>query len=120
MLKTTIFSAIIGIVFFLVGQFTELGFLHPEKWSILLFFFSFSLLFHRLIEYGMAQNRENLVTFFLATVVLRFILSMIFIGVYLYLKTPMPYLFVSNFFVLYLFYTIFEISILYRNLRQNW
>jgi hypothetical protein len=51
--------------------------------------------------------------------VARFIVCLLFIGVFLYYKVPDSLLFVANFFALYLFYTFFEIWGIYRKLRAN-
>ncbi len=120
MTKTILATIFMGILFFLDSHFKLTTLFHPEKWSILLFFFSYAMLFHRLVEHGLDNRREKFVPFYLATVVLRFILSLVFIGGFLYMKVADQNLFIGNFFALYIFFSLFEISNLYRNLRQNW
>jgi hypothetical protein len=71
------------------------------------------------MELGLREKQKNFIPFYLSTVVLRLILCVIFIGVELYLGLQQQELFIINFFVLYLFYTVFEIWNLSRNLRQN-
>jgi hypothetical protein len=71
------------------------------------------------MEYGHRNNREKFVQFYLSTVVGRLILSVIFIGAFLYAGLTDSVLFIINFFALYLFYTSFEIYGLYRNLRRD-
>ena len=119
MKNTLLFTGILIIVFFLSDALGFGKWLHPEKWIILSFFVAISYLFHTLIKQGMANKRENFVPFYLSTIVLRLILCSVFIGIELYFGVSKVTLFIINFFVLYLFYTIFEISNLYRNLRQN-
>lgn len=119
MRNSIILTGIIIIVFFLSKSLGFDHLIHPQKWIILSFFVAISYLFHLLIKQGMANKRENFVQFYLATIVIRFLLSILFIGFELYYHVQKPLLFIINFFVLYLFYTIFEISNLYRNLRQN-
>ncbi|CAH0994789.1 hypothetical protein EMA8858_00901 [Emticicia aquatica] len=119
MIRTSILTVILIIVFFL-AKYIGLDFLlHQKKWLILGFFVAFSVLFHRVIEFGLREKQKNFIPFYLSTVVLRLILSLVFIGVELYLGLQNQELFILNFFVLYLFYTIFEIWNLSRNLRQN-
>jgi hypothetical protein len=112
-------TAVLIIVFFLAKYIGLAYLLHPSKWLILGFFVAFSLLFHRVIEFGLREKQKNFIPFYLATVVLRLILCIIFIGVELYLGLQQQELFILNFFVLYLFYTVFEIWNLSLNLRQN-
>ncbi len=119
MIRTVILTVILIIVFFLAKYFGIDYLLHPKKWLILGFFVAFSFLFHRVIEFGLREKQKNFIPFYLSTVVLRLILSLIFIGIELYLGLPNQELFILNFFVLYLFYTIFEIWNLSRKLRHN-
>jgi len=119
MIRTLILTAILIIVFFLAKYIGFEYLLHPKKWLILGFFVTFSVLFHRVIEFGLREKQKNFIPFYLATVVLRLILCVIFIGVELYLGLQQQELFILNFFVLYLFYTVFEIWNLSSNLRQN-
>ncbi len=119
MIRTLILTFILIIVFFLAKYLGFEFLLHPKKWLILGFFVAFSVLFHRVIEFGLREKQKNFIPFYLATVVLRLILCVIFIGVELYLGLQQQELFILNFFVLYLFYTVFEIWNLSRNLRQN-
>ena len=119
MSKTLILTAILVIVFFL-AEAIGLGYLlHQQKWVILGFFAASAFLFSRIMELGFRENRKNFIQFYLTTVVLRLLLSIIFIGVELYRGLKQQELFVGNFFVLYLFYTIFEIWNLNSNLRRN-
>lgn len=119
MIRTILLTVILIIVFFLAKYLGIDYLLHPKKWLILGFFVAFSFLFHRVIEFGLREKQKNFIPFYLSTVVLRLILSLIFIGIVLYLGLQNPELFILNFFVLYLFYTIFEIWNLSRKLRHN-
>ncbi len=119
MLNSFIFSALLGIALFVVRQYGPEGWVHTGIWYILAFFLGMSVLINRLTEQGFRNNREKFVQFYLSTVVMRLILSCIFIGLFLYAGLENPFLFVINFFVLYLFYTFFEIYFLYRKLRRD-
>lgn len=119
MLRTILATVVLGIVFFLVQRYHLGSFLHPHIWYILIFFAGLSFLGHRLMEMGLRNKREKFVTFYISTIVARIILSLIFIAVFLYQGLSDSFLFVINFFALYLFYTCFEIYGLYSNLRRD-
>lgn len=119
MLRTAILTVALIIVFFSAKYLGIEYLFHQKKWLILGFFVAFSFLFHRVIEFGLREKQKNFIPFYLSTVVLRLILSLIFIGIELYLGLQNQELFILNFFVLYLFYTIFEIWNLSRKLRHN-
>jgi len=100
-------------------HFTALAeWMHSNLKFIWAFFFFQSYLSQLLHQMGSNNNRENFVQFHMASQAIRFITSLIFIGVFAYFKTPDMYLFIGNFFVLYLSSINFEIISLIRNLRR--
>lgn len=119
MLRTTVFTAFVGIVLFVADYYFATLKNLPEKWYILIFFFVTAILQHRLMGFGFANNREKFIQFYLTSIVIRFILSLLFVGVFLYMGVSSSNLFVITFIVFYLFYTFFEIYGMMRNLRQN-
>ncbi len=119
MFRTILFTLFLGIVLFTADYFSVSDYIHPEKWSILVFFFAMAMLQHRLMEYGFKENRDKFVQFYLASLVIRFLFCLVFVGVFLYFKVASPNRFVLTFFAFYLFYTCFEIYGLYRNLRRD-
>jgi len=78
-------SIILFIVLFLVKLSRWQHFLHSKIWVIFAFFVALDFLIKMLVEQGMANKRENFVQFYLASVVLRFILLLVFIGFGLYM-----------------------------------
>lgn len=118
MQKTIIVYGVIIIVFFLANHFGYAHLLHPQKWIILSFFGTLSYLQIFLLDNAMKNNREKFIEFYLALVTIRMVLSVVFIGVLLYFKVQKPNLMIANFFVLYLFFTLFEIINLVRKLRR--
>ena len=119
MLRSTLATLLLGIVLFLAQRFHTDSFIHPHIWYILAFFFGLSFLIHRLMEIGLRNNREKFVTYYMSTIVGRIILSLLFIALFLYKGLTDSFIFIVNFFALYLFYTCFEIYGLYRNLRRD-
>ena len=117
MLRIIILTVILGLVIYIVPEIGLSQYIHPQKWMILAFFFAVSYLNHILFNLGFAKNRENFVQYYLGSVTTRLILSLIFIGTFIYSGIPNPYIFIINFFVLYLCYTGFEIFDLYRKLQ---
>lgn len=118
MLKTILLYILILIVFFLADYFGLVTYLHPMKYIMLVFFGAVAYLFHVLLKQGMRDKGDKFIQFYLSTVIVRFLASVIFITVCLYMEVDNVKLFIINFFVLYLFFTLFEIFGLYRNLRR--
>lgn len=108
----------LAIVFFVADYLGLNAWLHSLKWVLLAFFASLSYLHHLLMQRGMANDRAKFVPFFMASSFSRLLLSFVLLAYYLFERIPNAYLFVSNFFVLYLLFTGFEIYGLYANLRR--
>ncbi len=119
MLFSIIPHLIIGIVFFVVDYFGVDIKLPAEKWWILGFFVLLTIYYQRLMMMGFRNKREHLVQFAIVYKVSKLILSLIFIGYMLLRGIGQPFRFVIAFFVLYLFYTCFEVLEFNRKLRQN-
>lgn len=96
----------------------ESAWIHADILFIWAFFAFMGYLSNMLHQFGLQKDREKLIPFHMATQGIRFLCSLIFVGIFAYLKTPDIYLFIINFFVLYLFSTYFEISGLLRKLRR--
>lgn len=104
------------VVLFLVGQSSYSHLLHPQIWYIFLFFAVVHILVTRIADMGF--ERDNFINFYLASMVIRMILILIFTGAFLWLFPENRKLFLLTAVVFYLFFTIFEISILLRKLRR--
>ena len=118
MLRIILFTITIGLLFLIAPEIGLSQYVHVQKWVILSFFFAISYLNHILMQMGFAKNRENFVQYYLGSITGRLILSLIFIGTYVYLGTPDLNTFIIDFFVLYLCYTGFEIFGLFSKLRD--
>lgn len=118
MLRIIILTISLGLIFYFTHQIGLSQYVHEYKWFILAFFFAISYFNHLLMKFGFANNREYFVQYYLGSLIVRLILSISFIAMFGYMGTKDIYIFISNFFVLYLCYTSFEISGLYRKLRH--
>jgi hypothetical protein len=119
MLRNLLIALIMGIVLFLAQYFHYDRWIHPAIWYIYAFYTGLSFFTHRLMEFGHANDRKKFVKFYGYSIGARLILSIVFIGTLLYAGVSNINLFIINFFVLYLFYTSFEIYGLYCNLRRD-
>lgn len=119
MVRSVVFTILLAIGFFVAGPLGYAEFVHPQWTIMLLFFLSISLLIHRLMEAGFQNNRANLIPFYMASTIARFLLSTTFVGFFLFRQVEQRRLFIIEFFVLYMFYTSFEIFGLGRNLRRD-
>ena len=119
MLRSIVFTIVLGIAFFVADRFGYSSFVHPQWKVMLLFFLSISLLIHRLMDAGFQNNRANFIPFYMTSTIARFLLSAGFVGFFLFQHVEQRRLFIIEFLVLYIFYTCFEIFGLGRNLRRD-
>ena len=92
--------------------------LHPDVAFIFVFLAFQSYLTFSIAQIGLKDGKEKFIQFQMINLTIRFILSLSFIGFFAYSGTPEIFLFVINFFVLYLCSANFEIIGLLRNLRR--
>ncbi|OIN58868.1 hypothetical protein BLX24_11605 [Arsenicibacter rosenii] len=119
MLRSVIFSAVIAFVFFIAEYFYGNQFVHPLWKVMLLFYVSLSFLMHRLVDLGNQGKPERFIGFYMTFIIVRLILSVGFVGFFLYRGLDDRKIFILDFLVLYIFYTSFEMYGLNRNLRRD-
>lgn len=116
----TIFSILFVAISLLVAllQVWHVPYVNPYIWTIQAFYFTVCLLSHFISEKGL-KNKPDFHIFYMASMGIRFLLSLIFLFAAAYLLKGGTITFVVNFFILYLLYTSFEIYFLLRNLRPD-
>lgn len=118
MIKIFIFYTLMGLCVWGISQSPWAHLLHPDLKFIFVFLLFQSYLTLQLAQLGQKNDGRNFVQFQTASFGIRFIFSILFIAFFAYSHTPQIYLFVGNFFVLYLCSSNFEIFGLLRNLRR--
>lgn len=118
MLSVVIFTLILGGVVWGLDWAAD-SWVHPYCGWVLLFFFLITLVGHWFTERGLKRNRENFMSIYLGVTGFRLLISILFIGIFIYKRIPDLYVFVINFFVLYLSYVGFEIRGVLGNLRRD-
>ena len=116
---SSIFFIFIGLIIFALQKLGFNSYLHQYIWVIFVFFLALGFLNFTLMKFAFEKNKEKFIAFFMASVVLRLILSIVFLGAFIFIKLENIQLFVINFIVLYLCVLAFEIFENIRNLRQN-
>ncbi|UZD21938.1 hypothetical protein PBT90_00510 [Algoriphagus halophytocola] len=91
--------------------------IHPAIWTILSFLAVTSYLIGVLSIWLLKGSAENLLQIKMLGMILRIIASLSFIGIMVYLGTENILLFVADFFVVFLFYLVFDIYTFLANLR---
>ncbi|MCH7402543.1 hypothetical protein ACFOUP_17690 [Belliella kenyensis] len=92
---------------------------HDTIWKILSFFALLTWVTGAFVQYLMKISKENSSNILLGATAIRFMASLGFVVIFLLLDIENIILFVVNFFVIYLFYLIFDIYGLIANLRPH-
>ena len=107
-----------AVILYAISQSAFAYLLHPNVSFIFVFLAFQSYLTYSIAQIGLKDGKEKFIQFQMINLTIRFILSLSFIGFFAYSGTPEIFLFVINFFVLYLCSANFEIIGLLRNLRR--
>jgi hypothetical protein len=118
-LKLLIFSLIIAGIIYLLQEFIKPEWVHETMWIILSFFVLLTWLTGIFTHYLLAISKENAVSIILGGIVIRFLASVGFVAILLFIGVENLILFVVNFFIIYFFYLLFDIYTLISNLRPN-
>ncbi len=114
--KFFLLSAIIaGLVVVLQQVFPQI--IHSQIWEIYFFLVIMFFLIHVLTGFLLKASSENFFQISLLAMILRLISSFVFVGIEVWAGMENIILFISDFFVLFLFYLIFDIYTFIANLR---
>jgi len=109
---------ILGAAYLIEGVF-GLQWIHESIKKIVSFFLVLTWLTGIFTHYLLSISKENSVNILLGAIGIRLLGSIGFVAVMLFLGQENLILFVINFFVVYLFYLLFDIYMLIANLRPN-
>jgi len=93
--------------------------IHESIWSIFGFVVILSYLLSVVTQWLYLKSPENLLSLKLLGMIIRILSSLGFIGILVVLGLENIILFIANFFIIFLFYMIFDIYIFISNLRPN-
>ncbi len=115
-IKLSLFTLVVGLVYYGLRQlgFTLLD--HQAFPYILIFFALTTAIFHLGLVRAEARGNQLFVRFYMGATTAKLLLYMIVIVTYAFLIDIDTRLFLINFFLLYLLYTSFEVSFVYRKL----
>jgi hypothetical protein len=118
-LKLLFFSLLIAGIIYLLQEFIKPEWVHETMWIILSFFVILTWLTGMFTHYLLELSKENSVSIILGGIGIRFLASVGFVAILLFMGVENLILFVVNFFIIYFFYLLFDIYTLISNLRPN-
>jgi hypothetical protein len=118
--RSLLILGIITSLIILAIQFSSFShLLNPYVWYLQAYLFIITAVTFFITNKGVKDNLMDFQNFVMAGIGIRFFLSAIIIFLYIYLVKHQSFTFLGNFFVLYLFYTVFEIQSVLSNLRAH-
>lgn len=91
--------------------------IHAEIWNIYIFLLIFSFLISLLNGFLLKSFGENFFQIMVLAMILRFIGTIVFIGIAVWPAMENIILFIADFFIVFLFYLVFDIYAFLSNLR---
>ena len=91
--------------------------IHPKIWEIVAFMAIVSFLIGLLNSFLLKNFADNFFQIMVLAMILRFIASLVFIGVEVWPGMENIILFIADFFIVFLFYLVFDIYTFLSNLR---
>ena len=116
-LQLLLFSALIAIVIVILKQFFQGNYIHQAIWMILIFYTILTAIIHYMTSNAVSRSDSSFITAVLGSIGLKLLLSIAFMIFYLLNNRVNSVWFAVDLIVLYLFFTVFEIYSLLRNLR---
>ncbi len=116
--KLFIIALLVSAILEMLSNTAISKYIYTEVWQIHLATLVIALLSHLVTSLGFSSKTE-LHVYAMGGTAVRFLLSLIFIFIAVFVLKTEIVVFVLNFFILYLVYTSFEIYFLLRNLRPD-
>lgn len=119
-LKTLMLTAAVAVLVLLLKALNVTTAIHEGIWSIIIFSAFVGIGVAVINMYFVTKtDGSNNIAVFLGTTLFRMLLSIIYVTVHFFQGLENELIWIANFFVVYLFYLVFEIHSIISNLRAN-
>lgn len=118
--KLTAYTLLIWLIYFFSKSLIPIKFYFEKAPFIIMFFYVVTFVFHAgLLNRERKSHRSFITYYMLATALKLFLYLGIIIG-YGLLKTGKAIAFISNFFILYVLFTVFEVCVVYFHFKSKY
>ncbi|WP_432712462.1 hypothetical protein [Pedobacter sp.] len=119
-LSYLLYCLVLGcIAFYLPAFFPQETILVPKFWLVFGYLGGITYIAYVVVFLGIKRNPESGIMAIMGSIALKMVFSMAFVLIYSLKSTGSGFVFVLNFFSLYLLFSFFEIYCLLRNLRHQ-
>ena len=117
--KLLVFSIAIAIIDFFWFRFMPIEKHIPHVWAMIVFFVLMTGLFHFLAINQSKRNPQSFIRFYMSSTAIRFFLYIMIIVAYRFYDKPTLIPFAIGFMGHYFLFTVFEVPVLLKELRNN-
>jgi hypothetical protein len=117
--KLSAYTLIISGLYFLCKNLVLQKFYFEKTPYLIAFFYVVTLVFHAGLLNSAKKNYRSMVTYYMMATALKLFLFLGIIIGYGLLKTGKSVAFISNFFVLYVLFTVFEVTLVYFHFKSK-
>lgn len=119
LIKLLIYSALLYFFYeLLFKKHIPAKFLFHQTHYIFLLFFTVTILFHYGLLASAVKNNSRIVNYYMMATAIKLFSFLAIIIFYALLNSGNAIAFITNFFVLYIFYTVFEVAVAYRYFKR--
>jgi len=116
--KLLIFTLILGLTGFLIGSFLPKSFISPALPYLFFFFFSVTLIVHLILLKVTEKKGSGFVNFFMLLTFGKLLFFLTIILIYSLLNRTDSVRFIISFFIIYVFFTAFEVVLSLMHTRK--
>jgi hypothetical protein len=117
-LQLTILTLILGLLDYLLNRFLPAGIISPALAYLLILFYVITALVHYVLLRITDLNPRKFVGYFMLSTFLKLMTYLIVIVIYVFYVKKGILPFILSFFILYVFYTIFEVSTILAQTKE--
>jgi len=118
-IKLFVFSILIAAIDFCWIRFMPIVNHIPHVWFLLAFFVAVTFLFHLLTLNAAKGRPQNFIRYYMGSTALRMFIYILVILVYRFIDKPTVIPFALGFMAHYFAFTIFEVTVLLRQLKEQ-
>ena len=117
--RLLLYAAGLTIVWLWLRSSMPPKFYYEHTWVLVVFFFATTAVFHYGLLSAAEKTNRNVVTYYMLSTSVKLVLYFLVLVGYAMARPGEAVPFVSNFFMLYVFFTVFEVSAAYKHFKSK-
>lgn len=119
LIKLLLYTTILYLLYSVVKHSIPEKFYFENTFYLFVFFVIITAVFHFGLLYSFAKSSRSFVSYYMMATALKLFLFLAIIIVYALLNTGQAIAFISNFFVIYVLFTVFEVTLVFLHFKSK-